>query len=248
MADTPQPAGTIGVIRRFPVKGMAGEELPEVFVSFSGLIGDRVHAFLDPQNKSDFPWLTSRIWPGMILLKPRFIAPPAANEPRPALKSFHVEVKTPEHIFSDVGDSEFHKYLENKFGRDVEFRFSERSMHDAQPVSVFGLQTIESLSAETGKTLDQRRFRPNFVVDWAEKRPFHEDSLVGRTLRVGEKLTLTVVKKDMRCKVITLDPETAEASPEVLEVIARQHGNCFGVYGAVLREGIVRRDDPVFVD
>jgi uncharacterized protein YcbX len=85
-------------------------------------------------------------------------------------------------------------------------------------------------------------------VDWAGKTPFHEDSLIGRTIRFGETLAVRLIKKDMRCKVITLDPETAEAAPKVLEVVARQHGNCSGVYGAVLREGIVRRGDPVFVD
>ena len=35
MAETPQPTGTVRLIHRFPVKGMAGEELSEVFVSFS---------------------------------------------------------------------------------------------------------------------------------------------------------------------------------------------------------------------
>lgn len=248
MTEASQRAGNIGVIRRFPVKGMAGEELPEVFVTFSGLVGDRVYAFLDPQNKSDFPWITPRILPEMLLWKPRFIAPPSAEEARPAAEKYRVEISTPEKVFRDVSAPEFRKYLENKLGREIEFRFSERSMHDTMPVSVFGLPTIDALSKETGRNLDQRRFRPNFVVDWAEKTPFLEDSFVGRTIRIGEKLALRLVKKDMRCKVITLDPDTAGASPEILAVIAKQHGNCSGVYGAVLREGIVRRGDPVFVD
>ena len=58
MPKAPQPAGTIRVMRRFPVKGMAGEKLGEVFVSYAGLVGDRVYAYFDPQNKTDFPWMT----------------------------------------------------------------------------------------------------------------------------------------------------------------------------------------------
>ncbi|HLW98558.1 MAG TPA: MOSC domain-containing protein [Candidatus Acidoferrales bacterium] len=248
MSDSAQPIGTIGVIRRFPVKGMAGEELPEVFVTFAGLLGDRVYAFLDPQNKSDFPWITPRIFPEMLLMKPRFIAPPSADETRPAAEKYRLEISTPEKVFCDISAPEFRSYLQNKIGREIEFRFSERSMHDTLPVSVFGLPTFDALSKETGRNLDQRRFRPNFVVDWAEKIPFLEDTFVGHTIRIGEKLALRLVKKDMRCKVITLDPDTAEAAPEVLEVVAKKHGSCSGVYGTVLREGIVRRGDPVFVD
>jgi len=55
------------------------------------------------------------------------------------------------------------------------------------------------------------------------------------------------VKKDGRCVIITLDSETAERSPIVLEKVAREHDGCAGVYAAVLREGVVRTDDPVYL-
>jgi uncharacterized protein YcbX len=248
MTNTTQLAGNIEIIRRFPVKGMAGEELDEVFVTVSGLVGDRVYAFLDPISQPDFPWMTSRNWRGMLLLKPRFISPPDPNELRPAAKSFRVEVKMPDGSVNDVFDPALKKYLESKFGRSIEFRFSERSMHDTRPISIFGRKTIDALSKETGIALDPRRFRPNFLVDWKSIEPFYEDSLIGRTVRIGGEVELALVKKDMRCIVITLDPDTAEPSPVVLEVVARKHKSCSGVYGSVLREGIVQRGDPVFVD
>jgi uncharacterized protein YcbX len=248
MTNSSQLAGTIGVIRRFPVKGMAGEELDETFVAVSGLVGDRVYAFLDPNGQPDFPWMTPRTWRGMLLLKPRFISPPDPNELRPAAKSFRVEIKMPDGASYDVSDPALKKYLETKFGRSLEFRFSERSMHDSGTVSIFGRKTIDTLSTETGIVLDPRRFRSNFLVDWKSKDAFHEDSLVGRTIRIGDDATLMLVKQNMRCNVITLDPDTAEPSPIVLEVVARKHADCSGVYGSVLREGIVRRGDPVFVD
>jgi MOSC domain-containing protein YiiM len=47
--------------------------------------------------------------------------------------------------------------------------------------------------------------------------------------------------------MINLDPATAEASPVVLERVARDHEGCSGVYGAVLREGVVRMNDPVYL-
>ena len=93
--------------------------------------------------------------------------------------------------------------------------------------------------------LDQRRFRANFYVRWDNGKPFYENELVGAKLRIGEKLIVMVVKKDARCVIITLDPSTAEASPKVLEVVAKNHANYLGVYGSVLREGIVRAGDAV---
>lgn len=248
MSSNSQPAGTIKLIHRFPVKAMAGEELPEVFVTFAGLTGDRVYAFLDPENKTDFPWLTSRIWPGMLLLKPKFLAPPAINEERPAMESYRVEVTLPDGSIYDVTAEPLRQLLETHFARPTLLRFSERSMHDARPVSIFGAKTIDALSAESGITLDPRRFRPNFVVDWNVDQPYFEDSLVDRRIRIGETLTLVVAKRNQRCKVITLDPDTVAASPQVFEIVARQHESCVGIYGAVLREGIVRRGDPIFVD
>ena len=72
-------------------------------------------------------------------------------------------------------------------------------MHDARPVSLISRQTIEALSAETNLTLDHRRFRANFVVDWDSTGPFYEDSLVGRRVRIGDVLEVMVVKNDARC-------------------------------------------------
>ena len=93
--------------------------------------------------------------------------------------------------------------------------------------------------------LNHRRFRGNFYVRWESREPFYENKLVGAKLRIGKELTVMVVKKDARCVIITLDPLTAETSPKVLEVVAKNHANCLGVYGSVLREGIVRVGDAV---
>lgn len=248
MTEPPHVTGTLQHLRRYPVKGIAGEDLSEVFVTFAGPIGDRVYAFSDPQNHTNLPWMTARQWRGMLLLQPRFLDPPSTAEERPAENTFRVEVTTPEGARYNVRDPQFHRYLEQHFGRPLEFRFSERSMHDARPVSLISRQTIDALSAETLLPLDHRRFRANFVVDWDSTGPFYEDSLVGRRIHIGDVLEIMIVKNDMRCIVITLDPDTAAASPEVLQVVARHHASCAGVYGAVLREGIVRPGDRVSVD
>lgn len=239
--------GALSSIRRYPVKSMAGEELAEARVTFAGLVGDRVYAFVDNQNKSNFPWMTGRQGPEMILFRPRLLHPPRAAEEHPSSDHFVVDVTIPEGETFRMGDPKFTEYAEKRFGRSLHLRFSECSMTDAYPVSLLGLTTIRALSEETAMNLDHRRFRANFYARWEKDTPFFEDELVGRELQIGDEVKVRVMKKDQRCKMITLDPETAAASPAVFEQVSRAHAGCTGVYGAVLAEGIVRANDPVYL-
>jgi uncharacterized protein YcbX len=237
--------GRLRCVRRYPVKAMAGEDLQEVRVTYAGLVGDRVYAFVENENRSSFPWMTGRLGHEMILYRPRFVAAPAAAEKNPRAEEYAAEVTTPEGETFRIEDPRFTQHLESRFGRPLTLRFSERSMQDACPVSVIGLRTIDSLGKEAGVALDHRRFRANFYVEWESTDPFYEDRLVGRTLEIGDEAAVVVVKKDSRCKIITLDPETAAPAPQVFETVARHHGGCTGIYASVLREGIVREGDAV---
>jgi uncharacterized protein len=238
--------GTLKALRRYPVKSMAGEDLTEARVTFSGIVGDRVYAFIDPQNKSDSPWMTGRQGHEMILFRPRWLDHLQASDEFPSPEQYAIEVTTPESEKFRMGDEQFTRHIEKRFGRSVRLRFSERSMIDSRPVSILGVSTVRAMSEEIGIELDPRRFRENFYVDWQDPRPFFEEELIGSGLRIGEKVTLQVVKKNARCVIITLDPDTAKPSPQILERVSRGHGGCTGVYGAVLCEGIVRINDPIY--
>jgi uncharacterized protein YcbX len=122
---------------------------------------------------------------------------------------------------------------------------SERALTDCRPVSLFSLQTARQLAAEVGVPVDERRFRANIYADLADAAGFAEDGFVGRRLRLGAKAVVAVLERDPRCKMITLDPDTASASPEILRRVARFHEGKAGVYGAVLVEGMVRRGDEL---
>ena len=225
---------------------MAGEDLEAAYLTYAGLLGDRVYAFIDSEGPATFPWMTARKGRDMILFRPRFLS---ALPVESGILSANcaAEVTTPEGDTLRADDPALRELLEKRYQRTLEFRHSERSMMDLGPISLFGLATVEALSAETGLQLNPLRFRANFYVEWMSGEPFFEDSLVGRQLRIGGSVTIQVVKKDGRCVMINLDPETAVASPEVLEKVALQHDGCLGVYGAVLREGVVRTNDPVYL-
>ena len=93
--------------------------------------------------------------------------------------------------------------------------------------------------------VDKRRFRANIYVDLISSEGFGEDKFVGRSLRIGRKLTVAVLQRDARCMMITLDPDTAEKTPAILKAVAQAHEGMAGVYGAVLVEGTIRKGDSV---
>jgi uncharacterized protein YcbX len=112
-------------------------------------------------------------------------------------------------------------------------------------VSLISLQTVRQLEEELGIPLDERRFRANIYLDLASNRAFAEDELVGRKLRLGSKGVVAVLERDLRCKMISLDPDTGEHNPEVLRRVAQAHEALAGVYCAVLVEGVLSVGDSV---
>ena len=93
--------------------------------------------------------------------------------------------------------------------------------------------------------VDKRRFRANIYLHLDDASGFAENVYVGRKLRVGQKAVLSVLERDPRCKMITLDPNTAQASPELLRRVRDSHEGKAGLYGAVLAEGTVRPGDEI---
>jgi len=124
-------------------------------------------------------------------------------------------------------------------------RRSERAMTDCRPFSMFSLQSARQLGEETGVPIDKRRFRANVYVDLASGEGFAENQFVGKSLRIGPKVVVTVLERDARCMMITLDPDTTEKTPEILKKVAQAHEGMAGVYGAIMVEGMLHKGDSV---
>jgi len=52
---------------------------------------------------------------------------------------------------------------------------------------------------------------------------FAEDEFVGRTVRIGSKVSVWVLERDPRCAMITIDPDTAERNPGILGKVTKSH-------------------------
>ena len=255
--------GKVESLWRYPVKSMRGEELQEAFVGFSGVYGDRLFAFKSSAAPKGFPYLTGREQEEMLLYRPRFRHPERAAKPpnlseaegmAPGINpvfadavDLAVDVEAPSGQAFGVDDPALMSLLAKRMGDGpvLTLRRSERAMTDCRPISLFSIQTGRQLGDEIGTVLDKRRFRANIYLDLASTGGFAEDSYVGRTLRIGPKVVISVLERDPRCKMITIDPDTAQPNPQILRTVNQTHDNKAGVYGAVLVEGTIRRGDVI---
>src|SRR5271165_305360 len=257
--------GRVESVWRYPVKSMRGEQLPEIFAGFSGIWGDRLFAFKSSATPVGFPYLTGREAHGMLLYRPRFRHPDKAAKPTnlaeaeelsPILNpvsadpgDLALDVETPSGEVLAIGDPALLRQLAERAGdgHSLTLLRSERAMTDCRPISLFSLQTVRQLGEEVGSVLDKRRFRANVYLDLGTTSGFSENAFVGRQVRIGSKVVISVLERDPRCQMITLDPDTAVPNPEVLRNVARGHDGTAGVYGAVLAEGMIRIGDTVKV-
>ena len=120
-----EQVGRVTRIRRYPVKSMRGEDLDAVFVSYAGLAGDRVYAFVDETNTGNFPWMTARQKSELLLFTPRFTRPPDISQQYPEMERYDVTVETPEGEKFSIRDPQFEKHLEKRFSKPLSLRFSE---------------------------------------------------------------------------------------------------------------------------
>jgi hypothetical protein len=158
-----------------------------------------------------------------------------------------VDVETPSGERLAIDDSRLLSLLREggREGLELSLMRSERALTDCRPISLFSIQTVEQLCGEAEVAADKRRFRANVYVDLAPGKGFGEDEFVGRRLKIGAKVVVAVTDRDPRCKMITLDPETARQNPEVSKRLAKGHDGKAGVYGAVIVEGVIKVGDEI---
>jgi len=242
---------------------MRGEELNEAYLGFAGIYGDRIFAFESWSARKGFPFFTGRDQRQMILYTPRFrqpekaarpinqseaeSLPPGANPLYASSEDLMVDVETPAGKTMPIDDPA----LLDKLCEGIEAKHrlrllrSDRALTDCRPVSIFAVQTAKTLSEEIGRPVNKRSFRANIFVDLKRCDPLVEKDLVGRSIRIGAKAIVAVLERDPRCMMITLDPDTAEKEPAVLKQVAQAHSGMAGLYGAVLREGTLRKGDSI---
>jgi len=257
---------TLGVVEslwRYPVKSMGGEEVAQAFMGFSGIYGDRCFAFTNSAAPKGAPYLTASVQTRMVCLRPRFrhperaaappnlaeamSIPPGINPANADENDLAVDVVTPSGMVLAIDDPALLELLGEGINEKNRLRLvrSDRALTDCRPVSMISLQTIRQIETELAVPVDKRRFRANVYADLASNRGFEEDDLIGRTLRIGARAEMVILERDLRCKMISLDPVTGDHNPAFFRIVAREHDALAGVYCAVRVEGILTQGDPI---
>ena len=237
-----QEIGQIKAIFRYPVKSMAGVSLDRVDLGWHGLNGDRRFAFRRVADQGGFPWLSASRLPQLLLYKP--IGQAETDKELPT------HVRTPHGAELALLSDELQNEISQRLGSPVQLMQLKHGMFDEAPVSIINLATIRGVEREAERPLEVLRFRPNIVVESLHAEPFAEDQWVGKTLRFGsgdDGPSVSITLRDLRCVMLNLDPETAEADPRVMKAAIRLNANHAGVYATVTRTGELQLGQKIYL-
>jgi uncharacterized protein YcbX len=199
---------------------MLGERCEELWVDARGAAGDRLYAVRDAEGKLGSGKNSRRFVRLEGLLGFRADGDPPTIR-FPDGRSVHAE------------DPAIHGALSAALRAPVTLaREAEVRHHDAEPIHLVTTGSLKRLGA------DERRFRPNLVIDTAEDAAAWE----GRTLQMGG-VTLKVAYRTERCVMITMAQSELGDEPGLLRRLGSDP--LFGVYAEVVSSGRVARGDRV---
>ncbi|MEM4281767.1 MAG: MOSC N-terminal beta barrel domain-containing protein [Candidatus Caldarchaeum sp.] len=241
--------GVVRAIYRYPVKSMGGEELEEAFITFEGVEGDRRYALVDvetglavsaknPKLYSKLLDVKASISNGRLVIQMPDGKSYESNECEEILSAYMgrklklvrndglgLGYTGLEVVFSE-GITYFEK---NGFTR-------EKTFHDSMPVHVIAEEDLRKLCLHD----EVSRFRPNIVVSSIAS----ERKLLNLVLEVGDAV-LKIVKQTKRCIMVTLPQKGLRQDMNILKTIRESFDGFVGLYAQVIREGVVRRADPL---
>jgi uncharacterized protein YcbX len=235
--------GHIQAIYRYPVKSMAGELLEHTQLGWYGLEGDRRFAFRRVAEQGGFPWLNASKLPTLLLYKPIRQEPSQDN-------TLPTHVITPDGKVLAIRSDALRDEITRGYGADVELMQLKQGIFDEAAVSLLSLATSHKITQDSGNPLDIRRFRPNLVIDTHQSEPFTEDQWVGKTVIFGDtddSPAVQVTQRDLRCVMVNLHPETAQSDPAVLKTVAQLNQTYAGVYGTVIRPGVLTVGQSIYL-
>ena len=232
--------GTLARLWRYPVKSMLGEQLTDAPVERRGLVGDRRFAVWDAEDKF-----------GSCKNSRRFRRMDGLLDFRGGSSDGDaVHLVAPDGSLHAVPSPDADAAVRAHLGReDVRIMAeAEVAHHDAAPLHLLSTASLHWYAdALEGVPADERRLRPNLVVDLPGLPAFAEDGWEGRQVRIGagaDAVLARWVKPTERCRTLTVEQDGLPRAARGLKVLAGRGLN-LGVYLEVLEGGRVRVGDPV---
>ena len=215
------PEGRVLELHRWPVKSMAGETLDALDLFEHGVPDDRRWAL----TWRDGQILTARVSPRLLAWAAR-------------LDGDDVVLTDPDGKAWRWGEA-LRRRLSEDLGREVglhEDATLNQDLHDSV------LVTFDASLKAIGDR-DLRRVRTYLHVA-TDAEPFAEAGWEGRVLQVGDA-TLQLLHPCARCVIVTRDPDTQEADPDLLRYLNAHRASLFGINARPTNRATIRVGDPV---
>src|SRR5579875_684870 len=234
------PIGAVAELWRYPVKSMRGERLQTASFDLSGMVGDRRYAVVSTAAPVGKPLVTSRERTRLLLYAPKLTPTPTVTTPEGLRLPLPSEALVT-HLQQHLADPE----------ATLELEYSpEKPLTDVRALSFISRATLDFLGQELGAAFTPQRLRNNLILTLNDPTPFAEESLEGQTLRFGEGQgapILRIHERIPRCRIITLDPETAEVDQTLLRYLAKRRQGRIAMYATVLHPGTIPEGSRVFL-
>jgi hypothetical protein len=231
--------GQLAGLRRFPVSSLGGESIDECRIQGLGLAGDRIFDVFDDGAGAA---LSEQSAPFLLRYRARYLDSMVRGgdlEP-------WIRVRTPDGAEVALADRSWVDDVAQRCGRSTSLRARADAGSDPAPVHVLSVQTMRFLEKQYGGALEPERMRANLLLDLPDARAFEEDRWLGRQIWIGD-VSLEILKQCEFCIVPSLDADTSERAPGLLNAILRGRGGLIGVNARALTGNRMRVGDPVAI-
>ncbi len=127
-----------------------------------------------------------------------------------------------------------------------EFSTPPGTYFDAYPLLVLTTSALAQLQqAAPESVIDERRFRPNIVIDTNEiDMGYIEENWKNKYLRIGE-VVIGLTLPCPRCVMTTIGFGDLPQDPGIMRTLVRENHHKLGIYAQVIQPGHIQVDDEV---
>lgn len=242
-----EPAGTVAVLRRYPVKSMLGEELADCGVTERGLDGDRRLALIDRETGKVGSAKLPRLWrqalklsavvagssvkiafpdgtvmdgaaPGADSVLSDFLGRPVTLASEPP-SGAELDRAVPEEVLESGVEARV-----RSVPLEIGAAAPAGTFFDFAPLHLLTTSTLDAIAASSLRgAVEAERYRPNLVIRTPGGPGFAENDWTGRELRIGDEVLLRVVARSPRCAIPTLEHGSLPRDTDALRVPASRN-------------------------
>ncbi len=217
----PEPGAAYGdAVPRVSIRFPDGRELDatgDQEAAISAMVGHplKLHPLEPPENLDHY----------------RMSAPPSEEEFARAMN-----------VQADEDGPDFSDYDPSMIETLMEYSSPPGTYYDVFPLHVLTTAALEHMSEVSGEHFDQRRFRPNLVIETAPGiSGIAEFDWIGKSLRIGEVL-MKVESRTIRCSMPSREQQHygLEQNPKISKSLYTETNRYLGANLTVINAGVLQ--------